>query len=233
MAAEVNPQDSDPLHYYSLLNVSPGATATEIKDNYQRLSLVLHPDKQPERYREQATQQFTRLEEAKDVLLDPAKRFAYDHYGEAGLVILHQNRSKFANESWELANPVDRRLFNEKIRRLIKHSNEQYVRSELNPRTDLSLSMSMADYIDSSGEEPMELRPNSVQLQEMVRVNFTPRLAGDIGFMVYTKGNLGVTVLTPRLYWSISNGLNAQVAAQVGDKNSSCTVALYKSYQDL
>lgn len=233
MAAERNPVDDDPLHYYSLLNLSPGATASEIKENYQRLSLVLHPDKQPERYREQATQQFTRLEEAKDVLLDPAKRFAYDHYGEAGLAILHQNRSKFANESWELANPMDRRLFNEKIRRLIKQSNEQLLRSELNPRTDLSLSVSLAEYFDSNGEEPLQLRPTSVQLQELVRFTFSPRLAGDIGFMVYTKGNLGVAVLTPRLYWSVGNGVNAQFAAQVGDRNNSCTLALYKSYQDL
>ena len=225
--------DPDPLHYYSLLNLPPGATKAEIKENYQRLSLILHPDKQPEQFRVQATEQFTRLEEAKDVLLDPAKRFAYDHYGEAGLAILHQNQSKFTNETWELASPVDRRLFNEKIRRLIKQSNEQLLRSELNPRTDLSITLSLAEYWDSNGEEPLDLRPASVQLQELVRVQLAPRVAGDIGCMVYTKGSLGVTVLTPRVYWSLGAGINVQVAAQIGEKNSSCTIALYKSFHDL
>jgi curved DNA-binding protein CbpA len=231
MASVRDPSDSDPLHYYSLLNLAPGASDTEVKDSYQRLSLVLHPDKQPEHYRIQATQQFTRLEEAKDVLLDPAKRFAYDHYGEAGLAILNQNRSKFANESWVLANPIDRRLFNEKIRRLIKQSNEQYLRSELNPRTDLTLSVSVADYLDSNGEDPLKLRPGAVQLQEMVRFNLSQRLAADLGFMVYAKGNLGMAVITPRLYWSLGNGLNAQFGAQLGER-SSCTLAVYKTYQE-
>jgi len=225
--------DPDPLHYYSLLNLPPGATQGEIKENYQRLSLILHPDKQPEHFRVQATEQFTRLEEAKEVLLDPAKRFAYDHYGEAGLAILHQNQSKFAHESWQLASPIDRRLFNEKIRRLIKQSNEQLLRSELNPRTELSITLSLAEYWDSNGEDPMNLRPVSVQLQEMVRVQLAPSVAGSVGCMVYTKGSLGVTVLTPRMYWSLGAGMNVQVAAQIGEKNSSCTLALYKSFHDL
>lgn len=225
--------DPDPLHYYSLLNLAPGASQAEIKDNYQRLSLILHPDKQPEQFRVQATEQFMRLEEAKDVLLDPAKRFAYDHYGEAGLAILHQNQSKFANETWELASPTDRRLFNEKIRRLIKQSNEQLIRSELNPRTELSVGMSVAEWWDGEEEEGVDLRPVSVQLQEMVRVQFAPRLAGDLGCMLYNKGSLGVAVLTPRLYWSLGAGMNIQAAAQIGEKNSSLTLAVYKSYQDL
>lgn len=90
------------LKYYSYLNVSPDATSKEIKYNYYRFSKSLHPDKQPELMRKSATEQFSKLEEAKDVLLDPARRYAYDNYGQIGVEMLKQYSSDFHYEHLNL-----------------------------------------------------------------------------------------------------------------------------------
>ncbi|CAD7699970.1 unnamed protein product [Ostreobium quekettii] len=65
--------------YYDLLRVSKQATQGELKKAYQRLALRLHPDKggDPNAFKE--------INEAYDVLKDPAKREYYDTHGEDAL----------------------------------------------------------------------------------------------------------------------------------------------------
>ncbi len=60
--------------YYAILEVSPAATAAEIKRSYRRLARLHHPD-----LNQQALDiHIKRLNEAYEVLRDPLKRAAYD-----------------------------------------------------------------------------------------------------------------------------------------------------------
>lgn len=62
--------------YYSILGVSSEASAKEISEAFRRLAKIYHPDKNhgSKVYEDK----FKDINEAKDVLLDPVKRKAYD-----------------------------------------------------------------------------------------------------------------------------------------------------------
>lgn len=62
--------------YYQLLGVQPDANSEDIKLQYRKLALKLHPDKN--RDDPNATERFQELQEAYEVLSDPEKRKAYD-----------------------------------------------------------------------------------------------------------------------------------------------------------
>jgi curved DNA-binding protein len=64
--------------YYATLGVPRTATEKEIKARYRKLASELHPDvnKDPK-----ATERFTRVNEAYEVLKDPQKRSKYDRLG--------------------------------------------------------------------------------------------------------------------------------------------------------
>jgi len=62
--------------YYQILGVPPNANGDDIKLQYRKLALKLHPDKN--RDDPNATERFQELQEAYEVLSDPEKRVAYD-----------------------------------------------------------------------------------------------------------------------------------------------------------
>ena len=69
---------------YEILGVEKGANLTEIKKAYRALSLVYHPDKQAgggEKEREDAEQNFIRINKAHQVLTDETTRENYEKYG--------------------------------------------------------------------------------------------------------------------------------------------------------
>jgi Ca-activated chloride channel family protein len=63
--------------YYAILGVSADADERAIKRVYRQLARRFHPDVSDE---EQATERFREIQEAHDLLLDPTKREAYDHW---------------------------------------------------------------------------------------------------------------------------------------------------------
>ena len=69
--------------YYEVLGVKRNSGAEDIKRNYRRLAMKLHPDKNPDN--KEAEQAFKECAEAYEVLSDPDKRQRYDQYGHAGL----------------------------------------------------------------------------------------------------------------------------------------------------
>ena len=69
--------------FYDDLEVSRDATQEEIKRNYRRLSVKLHPDKNSGN--EAALRKFNQVKKAYEVLSDPDKRQTYDIEGEEGL----------------------------------------------------------------------------------------------------------------------------------------------------
>jgi curved DNA-binding protein CbpA len=69
-------------NYYSILNVSRSSNPLEIKRAYKKLSLQLHPDKNPS---PDAASQFDALKHAYDVLMDMELREVYDKFGAPGI----------------------------------------------------------------------------------------------------------------------------------------------------
>ena len=69
--------------YYSVLGVSPTASDDEIKKSYRKLAMQYHPDRNGGA--KESEERFKEITEAYDVLREPAKRAAYDRFGEAGL----------------------------------------------------------------------------------------------------------------------------------------------------
>lgn len=77
----------DDVDYYSLLGLSknPPPTDSRIRSAYRTLTLSFHPDKQPLHLREAAENQFEKIREAYETLIDPKKRTIYDLLGAKGV----------------------------------------------------------------------------------------------------------------------------------------------------
>lgn len=69
--------------YYRVLGVERGATEDEIKKAFRRLALKHHPDQQGGDTG--SDEKFKEINEAYEVLKDPAKRAQYDRFGYAGV----------------------------------------------------------------------------------------------------------------------------------------------------
>lgn len=69
--------------YYQLLGVPRNATEAEIKAAYRKLALKHHPDRN--KGDKDAEERFKGINAAYEALSDPAKRRAYDQFGEAGV----------------------------------------------------------------------------------------------------------------------------------------------------
>lgn len=68
--------------YYEVLDIQREATAEEIRKAYKTRALQLHPDKNRHRL-EEATLEFSLLQQAYTVLIDPHERRWYDNHREA------------------------------------------------------------------------------------------------------------------------------------------------------
>src|SRR2546430_14635598 len=68
--------------YYQVLGVPEAATVDEIKRAFRRLAKQHHPDRNPGK--PQAAERFKEINEAHDVLSDPAKRKQYDQLRRYG-----------------------------------------------------------------------------------------------------------------------------------------------------
>jgi len=68
--------------YYAILGLGPEASEEEIRRTYRRLALEWHPDRNPGN--PGAGERFKEISEAYAVLIDAAKRRAYDHARRVG-----------------------------------------------------------------------------------------------------------------------------------------------------
>ncbi len=65
-------------NHYELLGVSPTATTRTISAKYRKLALTMHPDKFPPEERAKREAEFSPYTEARNCLVDPVRRLAYD-----------------------------------------------------------------------------------------------------------------------------------------------------------
>ena len=65
---------------YKILGVNKNATQEELKRAYRKLTMELHPDRNPDN-REDAERKFKEMKAAYDILSDEQKRATYDRYG--------------------------------------------------------------------------------------------------------------------------------------------------------
>lgn len=70
----------DFVDYYKVLNINKSASPKDIKEAYRKLARKFHPDLNPDN--NQAKNRFQEINEANEVLSDPAKRKKYDRYGK-------------------------------------------------------------------------------------------------------------------------------------------------------
>ena len=68
------------IDYYKILGVDKNASEDDIKKAYRKLARKLHPDLNPQD--KDAHKKFQQINEANEVLSDPAKRKKYDQYGK-------------------------------------------------------------------------------------------------------------------------------------------------------
>jgi curved DNA-binding protein len=68
------------IDYYEVLGINKNASDDDIKKAYRKLARKLHPDLNPNDNNAKA--KFQKINEANEVLSDPAKRKKYDQYGE-------------------------------------------------------------------------------------------------------------------------------------------------------
>ncbi|VDM47619.1 unnamed protein product [Toxocara canis] len=71
--------------YYEVLGVPKNATEQQIKNNYRKLALQYHPDRNPGD--QKAAEQFKKISIAYAVLSDPNKRRQYDLSGPSGAIV--------------------------------------------------------------------------------------------------------------------------------------------------
>lgn len=68
--------------YYEILGLKRDASEKEIKSAYRRQARKWHPDLRPAHEKNEAAEQFKRVNEAYEVLKDPEKRARYDKLGQ-------------------------------------------------------------------------------------------------------------------------------------------------------
>lgn len=73
---------SNKRDYYDILGVKKTATKADIKSAYRKAALKWHPDKNQDKKKEAETK-FKEINEAYQVVSDPAKRQKYDQFGHA------------------------------------------------------------------------------------------------------------------------------------------------------
>lgn len=69
--------------YYDVLGIAKDANKNDLKKAYRRFAMKYHPDRNPGD--KTAEKKFKEAKEAYEVLSDPQKRSAYDHFGHDGV----------------------------------------------------------------------------------------------------------------------------------------------------
>ena len=94
------------MNYYQVLGVQYSAGYDEIKRAYRRLAVLYHPDKNPDPAAENI---FKKINEAYDVLSDPAKKRVYDLRLQAPFAEVVEDRTRHKDPAYRPSRPRTRR----------------------------------------------------------------------------------------------------------------------------
>lgn len=100
MDSILNYQRSEDDNYYHILGCDETSNTEQILAEYKALSLMYHPDKNPDD--EDAVIRFQKIVKAKEILADPKKRAVYDKWCQSGFSVPFEqflNLSKAAHTS--------------------------------------------------------------------------------------------------------------------------------------
>ncbi|XP_060781316.1 dnaJ homolog subfamily C member 12 isoform X2 [Neoarius graeffei] len=81
----INCKMEDLEDYYGLIGCDELSTTEQIMAEYKVRALSCHPDKHPEN--PEAVQDFQKLQQAKDILIDETKRRKYDYWLRSGITV--------------------------------------------------------------------------------------------------------------------------------------------------
>jgi tetratricopeptide (TPR) repeat protein len=111
---------SQPPDYYSILQVAPEATQSEIKRAFRRLVRQCHPDLNPQD--PAAAARFQQISQAYSVLSDPQQRTTYDN----GLA--HPHREPPADNASSPANPSAQMAYLQGLDKLAQRNNVEAIK---------------------------------------------------------------------------------------------------------
>ena len=95
-------------NYYEILEVSESATVDEIQRSYKRLMMRWHPDRATAEDRPLAEEKAKELNEAKEILLDPGKREAYERTRSMGFQeSYYQNLFRYYNADINIEDDIE------------------------------------------------------------------------------------------------------------------------------
>lgn len=141
-----------------------------------------------------------------------------------------------AEDSHELSNIPDWRIFNDKIQKLIRENRDLQPKTPFSPITNVICTISLAEYLDTYDTHNAKLLTKdrfslmSFHMKQRIEIQLGPRLVGDIGFLVYTKQGLGVFAVTPRIEWTYGAGYKIGAGAQIGDRTGG-SVSLQRNWE--
>jgi curved DNA-binding protein CbpA len=217
---------------YSTLNLGPDADEAQIRASYLKISRLLHPDKQSAANKQMAEKAFSRLRHSKNTLLDKTKKYIYDKFGLEGIELI-ERRKHIAQ--FDVSNNKEIEKLDNKIQSLMYKARHHRYLTEVNHRSNITLNLSCADYLDSTSDFASsrwhkKLTDESFVLSELIKLNLTSRLTGDLGFLLYTSDAGCLSAITPKLSYSFGSGYVLSSAFQIGN-HFHASVSLGKSFQ--
>ncbi|CAK0784705.1 hypothetical protein CVIRNUC_007909 [Coccomyxa viridis] len=172
--------DSNGGSFYAILNVPGDASEDDIKKSFRQLAQAYHPDKHTDpALKAHAAAQFTKLQEAYEVLGNAARRQVYDIYGTEGLaaglqVVPSGKNTEALKQEWE------------------GFRAQQRLQSEIAHRGFYSFKVSAADFLD-----PYDARVRSkpelyeVAMNSQLSSQLSDSTIVTVGGQMAVQGNVG------------------------------------------
>ncbi len=137
-------QEAPDVDYYAALNVPRDASMDDIRKSFFALSREFHPDKT--KHKEEAHQQYPRLDRAYKVLSSPSLRLAYDNYGERGVIALEQD--DMVSHKWSVgAHVVPDAQIQERLLVLLRRWNEKQIQAQFPSHTECIIDIDAMDFV--------------------------------------------------------------------------------------
>merc|ERR1711909_264680 len=79
------PLSGEGLYYYSVLGLEKDASSADVKKAYHKKALEYHPDRNPDKDKDESEDNMAKIAQANSVLSDADQRKVYDRWGSKGI----------------------------------------------------------------------------------------------------------------------------------------------------